>query len=498
MNMELQKKNSERNQTQNENKLFQALLSQLPDGVVVTDLEGKIIQWLGNAEKIFGYSSEEILGEIISVLFEPMQRDHTFVGFRTKMKETGAFLGEIPGRKKDGTQIVLEVSMRQIYDENGKPVQNIGNIRDVTESKRLAKVIKDNESLYQNLLESQRDFIVRIDPKGKYTYVNDLYCKKIRKDRCELIHKEYIPFAVENSGTPRSNESSGVRTNDDTSIPLMVVQYINTIDGWRWIAWKNFPLRDDKGITTEFQCVGHDITMLKKTEEKMLAYQKRLRFLTAEMSLLEERQRRFIAQAIHDNVGQSLANCNYLLESLKMSRSKKEYVPKIMQIQGLISHIIKETRTLTFELSPPILYELGLGKALRRLSEQVLNEHSIQVYFEDDNLSDDNLSSDMRGFLFQATRELLVNIVKHAKARKVTVSLRHRETVTQVGVKDDGIGFELKETLYDPEKYSCFGLFSISERIHYLGGFVDISSKPGYGTEITLSLPHNRTQKPEG
>ena len=494
---ELLNEKSERKRTENELKLFQALLPQLPDGVIVTDLEGTVIRWMGNAESVFGYSAGEMIGKNISILFDASVNEHMLTDIRRIFAESGEFHGEIPCIKKDGTSILSETSMRPVYDENGKHILTIGNNRDVTKLKRVDKVIKDNELLYRDLIESQRDFIVRIDTTGMFTYVNELYCNKMNKNRSDLIQKEFIPFMVDDTGLIASKESARVWINYEISIPLLVVQYINTIDGWRWIAWKNFPIRDEQGTITEFQCVGHDITMLKMTEEKMLAYQKRLRFLTAEMSILEERQRRSIAQAIHDNVGQSLANCNYLLESLKISRSRKGLIPKILQVQSLISHIIKETRTLTFELSPPILYELGLGKAIRRLSEQILNEHNIQVYFEDDNLSD-NLSGDMRGFLFQATRELLVNIVKHANAHKVSVSIRHKDAETQVRVKDDGTGFEMKETLADPEKYSCFGLFSISERIHYLGGSVDISAKPGHGTEITLCLPTNRTQLQEG
>jgi signal transduction histidine kinase len=100
------------------------------------------------------------------------------------------------------------------------------------------------------------------------------------------------------------------------------------------------------------------------------------------------------------------------------------------------------------------------------------------------------LSSDIRGLLFQAARELFVNIAKHAKAQHVRVCTKSDDRFFTLNVEDDGIGFNPNKHV-DTEKENCFGLFSISERITYIGGQIDILSEPGCGTKIRLCVPIN-------
>jgi signal transduction histidine kinase len=238
-----------------------------------------------------------------------------------------------------------------------------------------------------------------------------------------------------------------------------------------------------------FPYIVYDSMIYKETEEKMHFYRKRLQSLAVEMSLIEERQRRHIAQVLHDNIGQSLALCNLQLAAMISSHCSNEFKNQILRIQKTINTIIKETRSLTSELVPPALYEIGLGRAIKRLTENISKEHHLRFrYYEHGKPV--QLVGDVLGLLFQVTRELFVNIVKHAQADLVQVHLRYLETEIQIDVKDDGIGFDKKYILSNSENTNSFGLFSITERIQYLGGNVKINSEPGRGTEITLCVPY--------
>jgi PAS domain S-box-containing protein len=493
LNRELRRELLERNDIRGEIELTNFLLPQLPDAVIVTTPEGEVVRWMGRAEKIFGYSSREIVGKSISILYDPTVSDHMHTEINNKIIVSKEFVGEISCIRKDGSRIFVEASKRPIVDKDGKHIFNICIKRDITERKKLEQVLHDSESRYSDLVDSQRDFIIRADLEGRLTFVNDVFCKKFMKKKTDLINKEPIPF-FENYSPSINNDNNTLFQSDNAPdnlpIPLIVEQYANTADGWRWIAWINSPIRDEYGNIIEFQCVGHDITMLKKTEEKMLTYQKRLQSLAAEMSLVEERQRRRIAQVLHDSIGQSLALCKFLLKSLESSQGPEEYDHKVEQIDEAITGIIKETRSLTFELSPPILYELGLGQAVKRLSEQIFKDHNLHVRFYEYG-TPEQLSGDILGLLFQVTREIFVNIVKHAQARNVQVNLHYVESQVQIEVKDDGKGFDIKNIYSNPDKSNCFGLFSIFERIQYMGGYVNIKTQPGNGTFITLRMPYN-------
>jgi signal transduction histidine kinase len=254
------------------------------------------------------------------------------------------------------------------------------------------------------------------------------------------------------------------------------------------------PIRKVIRDIVEFQYVGNEVTMFKKTEEKMQIYQERLQSLALEMSLIEERERRNIAQVLHDSIGQSLALCIMQLESISSSPDSEESREKIRQIQDTIKSVIKETRSLTSELNPPALYEIGLARAIKHLTEKISKEHNLRIECYEHG-KPVHMVSDILGLLFQATRELLVNTIKHAHARKVEIHIRYMETQIQIEVKDDGVGFNQSHSLSNAAKSDSFGLFSISERIQYLGGYVKINSEPGDGTDITLFVPYKMSHR---
>ncbi|MCX5719401.1 MAG: ATP-binding protein [Nitrospirae bacterium] len=143
---------------------------------------------------------------------------------------------------------------------------------------------------------------------------------------------------------------------------------------------------------------------------------------------------------------------------------------------------------MIFELSPPILYELGIEAAVEWLAEQIKEQHNIMVEFEDDNQSKP-LDDDIRVLLFQAVRELLVNVVKHSQAHKAKVSVQKDGGNIRIHVEDNGIGFDSSKIYSYSDRTRGFGLFSIRERLDYLGGYFTIASEPGYGTRVTLGAP---------
>ena len=227
----------------------------------------------------------------------------------------------------------------------------------------------------------------------------------------------------------------------------------------------------------------------KKYEQELLGYQQRLRHLSSELLQTEERERRRIAIEIHDRIGQALAVSKIQLGALQAEVDSEDSKTKIDDIRGLLSQTIRDTRTLTFELSPPVLYELGLQAALEWLAEIVRKQSGLVVDVAGDG-SDRKLDLDRRVLLFRICRELLLNTVKHAGAKRTRVSLRGDGAVIQVTISDDGSGFDpdLLQTGYDPFERG-FGLFSIREQLQHHGGRFEVDSAPGRGSEVTIEMP---------
>ena len=138
---------------------------------------------------------------------------------------------------------------------------------------------------------------------------------------------------------------------------------------------------------------------------------------------------------------------------------------------------------MTFELRPPILYELGVEATIEWLGEQVQKQHEILFVFEDDGMSKP-LDKDVSILMFQAVRELFMNVVKHAQAKKVEVSIKRSGDKMEITVEDNGIGFDASKI-----EINTFGFFSIRERLKHFGGTFVIDTEPGAGTRATLTAP---------
>jgi len=221
-----------------------------------------------------------------------------------------------------------------------------------------------------------------------------------------------------------------------------------------------------------------------RAQQSILAYQSRLQALATDLSLTEERERRRIASTLHDAIGHTLAVAVIRLRDLLSSEKTNGTTQELEDICKLIEQSIQHTRSLTLDLSPPILYELGLEPAIEWLAERVQKQHWLAVVVKGDS-EPKPLDDQVRALLFNAVRELLVNVVKHAQAKNVMVGIQRIDQSVQIVVKDDGIGFEHLQSAAP----SGFGLFNIRERLEHLGGRFEIESSVGRGCTVTLQAP---------
>jgi PAS domain S-box-containing protein len=232
-----------------------------------------------------------------------------------------------------------------------------------------------------------------------------------------------------------------------------------------------------------------EIEERRMTEQSLIEHQKRLRQLSTELLQTEERERRQIATQIHDRIGQSLAITKIQLGALKASLARDEQIEMVDDIRQLITRTIKDTRTLTFELSPPVLYELGLQAALEWLAESIRRQTKLQVTIEREGKAPE-LEINRRVFLYQAIRELLFNVIKHANADKATIKTERSLSSMKVHVIDNGHSVNrLQEETKINQHDSGFGLFSIREQIQYYGGRLEIAPHPEGGTHATIIMP---------
>jgi len=167
--------------------------------------------------------------------------------------------------------------------------------------------------------------------------------------------------------------------------------------------------------------------------------------------------------------------------------------PGISMLAGEMTTLLDQTidtiRSITFELGSPELYELGLVPAIKTLAQGSQRMYGIETRFEGDGQPVEGLSEDLQVSLFLAVRELLLNISKHAKAKRAWVKVTREADWIRVEVVDDGSGFNVSDAHCAFYASSGYGLFSVEQRLEALGGAVSIVSELGRGTCVTLSAP---------
>jgi signal transduction histidine kinase len=226
----------------------------------------------------------------------------------------------------------------------------------------------------------------------------------------------------------------------------------------------------------------------QRTAEAVERAQK-LRLLSAELSLAEERERRRIAQVLHDDLQQMLMAAQLHLRSLDKTENAARRNEIMRKMQNMLERSFKLTRSLSVELSPPVLHDHGLAAALEWLAAQARKHHGVNVSVEADPSANPK-AIDVRVFLFQAVRELLLNAVKHAARSPVHIMMKGIGSgKLRVIVSDRGPGFDSSKLDRQGIQLGGLGLFSIRERMASFGGKLQIDSTPGRGTRITLIAP---------
>ena len=358
---------------------------------------------------------------------------------------------------------------------------------DITQRKKTEEALRESEKRFRSYFELGLVGTAISSPDKHFLAVNDKFCEIFGYRRRELLNMTWMEVIHPDHLTSTITEFERVLVGKSDGY-VLEHQGVRKDSQVIWIAVSVKCLRNVDGSLDYCMAQLQDITERKQAEEKIINYQEQLRSMASQISFVEERERRKIASALHDQVGQNLAMACVKLGALRQEVMPEAVLMQVDEIREMINQAIRDSRTLTFELSPPVLYELGLEAAISFLVERYQKEHGIRIEFSQDR-QHKPLSEDMRVLLFQAVRELLVNAIKHARARNLMISCQREGTEIRIVVGDDGIGFahELREAA-NGENHG-FGLFFLGERLKYLGGRIDIVSAPERGTQVTLRAP---------
>jgi PAS domain S-box-containing protein len=468
---------------------FRRSLDESPLGVRIMTTEGEPLYANRAILEIYGYDSiEELRTTPVKKRYTP--ESYAEFQIRKKKRQQGEYDPpeyEISIVRKNGEVRHLQVFRKEVLWNGKKQYQAI--YLDITERKWTEEALQESKELFEKTFVSQRDAIFLLDAINPPTILdcNPAATEVFGYTRQEMVGRT-MDFLHVDETAQKEFQGYLYQTIAERGFVHLFEFRMRRKDRKVFPTEHSvIPLKDIQGKRIGWVSVVRDITERKQSEEKLRTYQEQLRSLASELSLIEERERHHIATELHDNISQTLAITKIKLGMAQGLTSPTDWVGSLNEIGELIDQAIQYTRSLTFELSPPILYELGLEAGIEWLTEQIQEKHGIQIGFEDDQ-QPKPMNEEIRSTLFKGTRELLINIVKHAQASKAKVSIWREDNSIRIRVEDDGVGFSTSEGK-ELGKTAGFGLFNIRERIKYLEGDMVIESEPGRGTRVTLSAP---------
>jgi len=363
---------------------------------------------------------------------------------------------------------------------------------DIRKREETEKALRQSQELLNKTFSSLRDALLIVTAENRVVVdCNPAATWLFGYEREELVGRSVRQLHVDEAAFERFGET--VQASIREQGYLRSQQFLMRRKNGEMFPTQHsvMPLYSEAGELSRWVSVIRDVTEENRKEEKLAQYRRKLRALAAELTLVEARERRAIAAQLHENVSQLLATAKMKVAPLRTALGAGLSGERLAEVQGLVEEALGETRSLTYQLSPPILYQLGLEAALKWLAENSERQHGFGVTFTRQGESA-ALGEETSVVLFSAVRELLVNVAKHARARVVDVRLRWFEDAIEVLVHDDGQGFRTHvapDGAGIPESHDGFGLFNIQERVGDLGGRLRLRSEPGKGTAIKIRLP---------
>jgi PAS domain S-box-containing protein len=463
---------------------FEALLGLLDDVFWMTTSDGRVLYMSPSVREVYGrpceefYANPNLWREVIvpedrqrvpDILAEPTHDPQICLEYRIQ--------------RPDGSICWIEDRKSCLsVDASGQAVFG-GIATDITRRKQSQRSLQESEQTYRALFENSNAVKILIDPEsGRIVDANEAACQYYGYSRPELTSMRIQEI---NRLSEEGVEAEMARAKE---LDLNHFFFLHRLrDGRvRDVEVYSNPV-EIRGRKLLFSII-HDVTDRKRAERALKEHERELKMLARQLALVEERNRQQVAAVLHDRIGQTLAALKVRAGLIGQAAGTDEAASQARKLMAQLDELMEETWSLTFELCPPALYEVGLEAALEWLCSETAQRSRVEVSYTDDG-SDKPLTGELRGMVFQMTRELLNNAIRHGRPGRVEIETRRYGGELRIVVEDDGAGFDPEAQKYDNQSVGGFGLLSIRERLGHFGGRLEAGSAPGRGARMTLVLP---------
>jgi PAS domain S-box-containing protein len=466
-------------------------LRSIGDGVIASNTDGRVTFLNKVAEALTGWSLADAVGKPVTEVFR-IVNEHTRKVVDdpvSKVLQTGKIVGLANHTVllcKGGGEMPLDDSGAPIRDKEGRILGVVLVFRDITERKRAEEELQR----LSQFPEENPNPVLRVAADAELLYAN----APARGWLATLgwIAERPLPAAVREVVADAHGKAQAIereiRNQDAITFWICAIQP----PGENYINLYGIDITGRKRAEKELEQLNESLE-LQVAERTALARARtrELQALAMELIEAEERERRRVAELLHDDLQQSLASARLRLQGA--CECQPPDPAALANVEQILGESLKAARRLSHELSPAVLHHSGLVAALEWLIGQIKEQFGLQVQLESDGTQDYG-SSPLRVFMFRAAQELLFNVVKHAGVKTARVALSSFDGYVAITVTDQGQGFN-PGILDSITSLGGFGLFSLQERARYIGGSLVIDSTPGKGSSFTLKVPINPAKK---
>ncbi|OGO38293.1 MAG: hypothetical protein A2W35_18715 [Chloroflexi bacterium RBG_16_57_11] len=450
----------------------------------ILDARGNVIKANRAVLKLTGLSQNQVFGQPLwRIPWSALTRQNRQILKRTVNQAMHGISArhELEIRKRGYPEMIIDLSIKPIFDEAGVLQIIIAEGRDVTELKHTSEALFQSEARFKTIFEKAGIGIMIKNVEGKIVDCNPAFLAMLGYSTADLLQRnsQEITHPLDRSV---SRKLFNALVNGKRRSSYIEKRYLSKDGEVVWCRVTASVVDGPEGQVQYVIGMVENFSAQKQIEVELMEMQKHI-------MLGREAERLRLAQDLHDGPLQEIIGISYQIGALKNALTDEANREQLQFAQIALQQLTKSVRAICGELRPPTLIPFGLEKTILSHVEQAKISHpelNIEVNLADDSQS---LSEPLRIVLFRIYQEAFNNIVRHAQAANVWVRLWLTEEQASMEIQDDGIGFTLPNRWISLARQGHLGLVGAMERVGEIGGSFEIITAPGQGTQIRAIVP---------
>ncbi len=459
-----------------------AIVQSSDDAIISKDLDGVIATWNQGAERVFGYTAEEAVGQHITLIIPSDRRSEEVMILDKLRKGDRIEHFETVRLHKNGTNLDISVTISPVKDAEGRVVGASKVARNITPQKQIERAMRDSEERFRSIVETTPECVKLVAADGTLVHMNLPGLRIVGADCADMVVGRNFYDLIDAKDRDRYRAfNERICSGEKGSLEFDIVG----LHGQRrHMETHAAPLRNPDGTVVQL-AVTRDVTDRVEVEEAIKEKE-----LSARLLKLQDEERRRIARELHDGVGQLLAAMG--MNAARLERERLNMTPEVARCveenSKLIEQVSADIRTMSYLFHPPLLDEMGLHSALNWYVDGFAERSKIRAKLEVA-ANWERLPEDYELCLFRIAQECLTNIHRHSGSASAQVRLLRLPGEVKLEVIDDGKGIN-EETLSNIASGATagVGLRGMRERVRQLGGNVEVRSN-GKGTTVIARVP---------